>query len=226
MRILANNYHIIDGHTIEVLELPDFYRSEVRLIVNETQKEVLVSSLAKDNIVRMYNPTDSQGFYDYSTTIIELAPTLPAINRSDDLTIEVEHNLLKEVNSIKAETDPRLLGMEFEYDDGSDRKIVAQYQGKDGRFLRFSNGDLDFFIIEDDLDVCCSVYDDHFAVQEHYIGDTTQIFYAHLATDKDVETAKADIIKALQSAVSSTEMVMASPDEEAAALDDLKQKLV
>ncbi len=79
MRHLITNYTFeADGRTIVLPDFPDITLQNIRLIVNETQKKVLCSSMQKDNIVSV------------ASGEITYADTLPALSDGDYLTIEVD----------------------------------------------------------------------------------------------------------------------------------------
>ena len=79
MRILIKTYSYIAGsRTIEIDDERSFTIEDIRLIVNETQKVVITSSMLKSNIVSIVGKQ------------ITFASTLPALVAGDKLTIEID----------------------------------------------------------------------------------------------------------------------------------------
>lgn len=91
MRNLIKNYNIAGTHEIAILGEQPFNAQDVRLIINETQKVPLVSSMRKDMIVLVQN------------NVITINPSLPPLQENDILTIEIDslanaEGLQKEIN--------------------------------------------------------------------------------------------------------------------------------
>lgn len=82
MRKLSKQYVRIGTHELMVPDIAEYDVEDIRLIVNETQGEVLVSSLNKAGVgVSVTSDGDR---------IIVLPDSCPAINKNDVLTIEIE----------------------------------------------------------------------------------------------------------------------------------------
>lgn len=81
MRYRMKNY-VISGPTDITLK-GKFNIEDLRLIINETQKKVICSSMNKNNIQCSY-------LEDVDSTMIFLNETVCELNTSDQLTIEVD----------------------------------------------------------------------------------------------------------------------------------------
>lgn len=77
MRTRINDYSIIEGRQIDS-KIPNLTIEDIRLIVNETKKIVIASSMQKDNIVDIDN-----GIITYKDTITESSA-------DDQMTIEID----------------------------------------------------------------------------------------------------------------------------------------
>lgn len=77
MRNRLNNYEIIGQYQIDT-KIPDLSIEDIRLIVNETKKIVIASSMQKDNIISVDN-----GIITYKDSILESSV-------DDQMTIEVD----------------------------------------------------------------------------------------------------------------------------------------
>lgn len=77
MRTRINDYSIIKGRQIDS-KIPNLTIEDIRLIVNETKKIVIASSMQKDNIVDIDN-----GIIIYKDTIQESSA-------DDQMTIEID----------------------------------------------------------------------------------------------------------------------------------------
>lgn len=77
MRTRINDYSIIEGRQIDS-KIPNLTIEDIRLIVNETKKIVIASSMQKDNIVDIDN-----GIITYKDTIQESSA-------DDQMTIEID----------------------------------------------------------------------------------------------------------------------------------------
>lgn len=90
MRKLSKNYSPLGGHQIIVADIPGFDVQDIRLVVNETQGEVLVSSLNKAGVSVASDVELPDG--RIAKKVITIPNSLPAIGNSDVLTIEVERD--------------------------------------------------------------------------------------------------------------------------------------
>lgn len=77
MRTRINDYSIIEGRQIDS-KIPNLTIEDIRLIVNETKKIVIASSMQKDNIV------------DIDNGIITYRDTIPESSADDQMTIEID----------------------------------------------------------------------------------------------------------------------------------------
>lgn len=98
MRQLVRTYEITGAHEITITNL-DFTASDVRLVINETlassattsaqlKASVLVSSTQKRNIVSVVNG------------VITLANTTASLTVGDDLTIEIDTDVIGDLSDI------------------------------------------------------------------------------------------------------------------------------
>lgn len=108
MRNLLSTYTFVDGSRTIHIPLHEFKGVEnIRLIVNETQKKVICSSMQKDNITACVKDANGEWDITYDTTI-------PALVEGDKLTIEIDLG-----NSL--------------YLDGEDIILAAKLAGMDGQ---------------------------------------------------------------------------------------------
>ena len=77
MRTRINDYSIIEGRQIDS-KIHNLTIEDIRLIVNETKKIVIASSMQKDNIV------------DIDNGIITYKDTIPESSTDDQMTIEID----------------------------------------------------------------------------------------------------------------------------------------
>lgn len=77
MRTRINDYSIIEGRQIDS-KIPNLTIEDIRLIVNETKKIVIASSMQKDNIV------------DIDNGIITYKDNIPESSADDQMTIEID----------------------------------------------------------------------------------------------------------------------------------------
>jgi hypothetical protein len=73
---------------ITVANNETFTAEDIRLIVNETQKKVIASSMQKDNVI------------DVTGNVITFANTLPALATGDILTVEIDFSISSMVDSV------------------------------------------------------------------------------------------------------------------------------
>ena len=78
MRTRINAYNIIGGRQIDTQQ-QDLTIEDIRLIVNETKKVVICSSMQKDNITSVDNG------------IITYKDTIPESSADDQMTIEIDN---------------------------------------------------------------------------------------------------------------------------------------
>ena len=78
MRTRINAYNIIGGRQIDTQQ-QDLTIEDIRLIVNETKKVVICSSMQKDNIISVDNG------------IITYKDTIPESSADDQMTIEIDN---------------------------------------------------------------------------------------------------------------------------------------
>lgn len=92
MRNLQKYNAVVGSRNITLIDAPtDMTVENIRLIVNETQKVVICSSMQKDNIVSM------------SGSVITYADTLPVIADGDKFTIECDFGTSEEYQSLEQE---------------------------------------------------------------------------------------------------------------------------
>ena len=92
MRNLQKYNAVVGSRNITLIDAPtDMTVENIRLIVNETQKVVICSSMKKDNIVSV------------SGSIITYADTLPVIADGDKFTIECDFGTSEEYQSLEQE---------------------------------------------------------------------------------------------------------------------------
>lgn len=92
MRNLQKYNAVVGSRNITLIDAPtDMTVENIRLIVNETQKVVICSSMQKDNIVSV------------SGSVITYADTLPVIADGDKFTIECDFGTSKEYQSLEQE---------------------------------------------------------------------------------------------------------------------------
>ena len=92
MRNLQKYNAVVGSRNITLIDAPtDMTVENIRLIVNETQKVVICSSMQKDNIVSV------------SGSVITYADTLPVIADGDKFTIECDFGTSEEYQSLEQE---------------------------------------------------------------------------------------------------------------------------
>ena len=92
MRNLQKYNAVVGSRNITLIDAPtDMTVENIRLIVNETQKVVICSSMQKDNIVSV------------SGGVITYADTLPVISDGDKFTIECDFGTSEEYQSLEQE---------------------------------------------------------------------------------------------------------------------------
>ena len=83
MRHLITDYEYTPGsRTITLIKIPDLKIEHIRLIVNETQKFVICSSMQKDLIADIIN--------DGNNSIITYSSELPELKENDKITVEID----------------------------------------------------------------------------------------------------------------------------------------
>jgi len=91
MRMLIKQPDIsfVNGsRVITVANNETFTAEDIRLIVNETQKKVIASSMQKDNVI------------DVTGNVITFANTLPALVTGDILTVEIDFSFSSTIVSM------------------------------------------------------------------------------------------------------------------------------
>ena len=92
MRNLQKYNAVVGSRNITLIDAPtDMTVENIRLIVNETQKVVICSSMQKDNIVNV------------SGGVITYADTMPVIADGDKFTIECDFGTSEEYQSLEQE---------------------------------------------------------------------------------------------------------------------------
>lgn len=99
MRKLSKNYSLLGNRMIIVRDIPAFDAQDIRLVVNETQGEVLVSSLNKAGVTVALNMELPDA--SIAPAVITLPSSVPAIASGDILTIEIEQDTVAKEETLR-----------------------------------------------------------------------------------------------------------------------------